>query len=135
MSGVDLESQTPFSLWKQQGPKCFMCFRGANWRRRLHPLHIGTSCQSAKQQCPAIAVNADVHLPRGGNRRVEEKVTNPRATEAFALPFCLMCRCLHHERLLRRAGKLLFKENKSISQHLRKTPTTSLGILRSPRSY
>lgn len=69
-----MESQTPLGLWKQQGPMCFMCFLRASWRRRLQPLRVGASCQSAKRQRPATAVNADVRPSLGENRRAKEKV-------------------------------------------------------------
>lgn len=59
---------------------------------------------------------------------------NPGAVEVFTLLLCPVCLCLHRERLLWGAGKLL-RGNKSISQRLRSTQTTSSGILRRTESY
>ena len=79
------------------------------------------SCDGCERRCSSF--------PRW-EQKGERESMNPRATEVFTLLLRLMCHCLHHERFLRRAGKRLFKENKSISQRLRKTWTTSLGIFK-----
>lgn len=85
------------------------------------PAKAAVSCEGCECRCPSFPT---------WEQKGERECTNPRVMEVSTLLFHLMYHCLHPEWFLQRAGKLLFKENKSISQHLRKTGTTSLRVWR-----